>query len=60
MSTAGVIEAEPRGLVNCPIAFQPDGQQPLEGATFHTDPNGVMAKCPSKYEAAKSAARIGS
>jgi len=20
---------------------------------FHTDPNGVMAKCPSKYEPAK-------
>ena len=23
---------------------------------FHTDPNGVMAKCPSKYEAAGKAA----
>ena len=22
---------------------------------FHTDPNGVMAKCPSKYESAKKA-----
>jgi len=32
----------------------------LDGATFHTDPNGVMAKCPSKYEAAKSPASAGS
>ena len=32
----------------------------LDGATFHTDPNGVMAKCPSKYEAAKSTASAGS
>jgi cytochrome c-type biogenesis protein CcmE len=25
----------------------------LTGAGFHVDPNGVMAKCPSKYEAAR-------
>jgi hypothetical protein len=25
----------------------------LTPAGFHTDPNGVMAKCPSKYESAK-------
>ena len=25
----------------------------LTGGGFHVDPNGVMAKCPSKYEAAK-------
>jgi cytochrome c-type biogenesis protein CcmE len=24
----------------------------LSGEGFHTDPNGVIAKCPSKYEAA--------
>jgi cytochrome c-type biogenesis protein CcmE len=27
---------------------------------FHVDPNGVMAKCPSKYEAAKKTATVGS
>ena len=25
----------------------------LSSGNFHVDPNGVMAKCPSKYEAAK-------
>jgi cytochrome c-type biogenesis protein CcmE len=29
------------------------GQLTSEG--FHVEPNGVMAKCPSKYEAAKKA-----
>ena len=28
----------------------------LTSAGFHVDPNGVMAKCPSKYEAAKKVA----
>jgi cytochrome c-type biogenesis protein CcmE len=32
----------------------------LDGTTFRTDPNGVMAKCPSKYQAAKGAASAGS
>jgi len=27
---------------------------------FHTDPDGVMAKCPSKYEAASKSASAGS
>jgi cytochrome c-type biogenesis protein CcmE len=27
----------------------------LTAAGFHVEPNGVMAKCPSKYEAAKKA-----
>jgi cytochrome c-type biogenesis protein CcmE len=26
----------------------------LDGTTFHTVPNGVMAKCPSKYEEAQA------
>ena len=26
---------------------------------FHTDPNGIMAKCPSKYEEAKVAKKVG-
>jgi cytochrome c-type biogenesis protein CcmE len=26
----------------------------IDGDGFHTDPNGVVAKCPSKYEAAGS------
>ena len=30
------------------------GQLTADGG-FHTDPNGVLAKCPSKYEAAGSA-----
>jgi cytochrome c-type biogenesis protein CcmE len=30
------------------------GRLTSEGA-FHVDPNGIMAKCPSKYEAAKKA-----
>lgn len=30
------------------------GRLTPEGA-FHVDPNGIMAKCPSKYEAAKKA-----
>jgi hypothetical protein len=25
----------------------------LTGQGFHTESNGIMAKCPSKYEAAK-------
>jgi hypothetical protein len=27
--------------------------QLTSGGGFHVDPSGVMAKCPSKYEAAK-------
>jgi cytochrome c-type biogenesis protein CcmE len=26
---------------------------------FHTDPNGILAKCPSKYEEAKVAKKVG-
>jgi hypothetical protein len=26
---------------------------------FHTDPNGIMAKCPSKYEEAKTVKKVG-
>jgi cytochrome c-type biogenesis protein CcmE len=26
----------------------------LDGDTFHVDPNGIMAKCPSKYEEKRS------
>ena len=32
----------------------------LAGDGFHADPNGVLAKCPSKYEAASRAATAGS
>ena len=32
------------------------GQLTTDGG-FHTDPNGVIAKCPSKYEAAGGAAK---
>jgi cytochrome c-type biogenesis protein CcmE len=43
-----------------PDTFQNEAEVVLYGRLapdgFHTDPNGVIAKCPSKYEAAKSAA----
>ena len=26
---------------------------------FHTDPNGILAKCPSKYEEQKVAKKVG-
>jgi cytochrome c-type biogenesis protein CcmE len=50
-----VVDASYTGVV--PDTFKDDSEVVLKGrlttAGFHTDPNGVMAKCPSKYEAAK-------
>jgi hypothetical protein len=40
-SGLSVSEAEPLGFVNCPIAFQPDGQQPLENIGTHA-PGGLV------------------
>jgi len=38
-----------------PDTFKGEAEVVLKGRLtpqgFHTDPNGVMAKCPSKYEA---------
>jgi cytochrome c-type biogenesis protein CcmE len=58
--SAHVIEASYTGIV--PDTFKGEAEVVLKGRLtptgFHTDPNGVTAKCPSKYEA-KSAA-VGS
>jgi cytochrome c-type biogenesis protein CcmE len=55
-----VVEASYTGIV--PDTFKGEAEVVLKGRLtpqgFHTDPNGVMAKCPSKYEA-KSAAAAG-
>ena len=48
-----VVRAEYTGIV--PDTFQDDAEVVvtgrLEGDTFHVEPDGIMAKCPSKYEA---------
>ena len=48
-----VVEASYTGIV--PDTFKGEAEVVLKGRLtpqgFHTDPNGVMAKCPSKYEA---------
>lgn len=48
-----VVRAEYTGIV--PDTFQNDSEVVvtgrLEGDTFHVEPDGIMAKCPSKYEA---------
>ena len=54
-SEAGmVVDASYSGVV--PDTFKDEAEVVLkgrlDGAVFLTDPNGVMAKCPSKYEAA--------
>ena len=50
-----VVEASYTGLL--PDTFKDEAEVVLKGRLtaegFHTAPNGVMAKCPSKYEAAK-------
>jgi len=48
-----VVEASYKGVV--PDTFKDEAEVVLKGRLapdgFHTDPNGVVAKCPSKYEA---------
>jgi cytochrome c-type biogenesis protein CcmE len=48
-----VVEASYKGIV--PDTFKDEAEVVLRGKLtpqgFHTDPNGVVAKCPSKYEA---------
>jgi cytochrome c-type biogenesis protein CcmE len=43
--------------------FQEGAEVVLKGRLtpqgFHTDPNGIMAKCPSKYEEAKTVKKVG-
>jgi cytochrome c-type biogenesis protein CcmE len=52
-SKGKVIRAVYTGIV--PDTFKDDAEVVLKGRLtrdgFHVDPNGVMAKCPSKYEA---------
>jgi cytochrome c-type biogenesis protein CcmE len=52
-----VMPAQYTGIV--PDTFSDDAEVVLKGKLeadgFHVAPNGVMAKCPSKYEAKKSA-----
>lgn len=52
----GVIKASYIGVV--PDTFKDEAEVVLHGRLgpdgFHTDPNGVIAKCPSKYEAASN------
>ena len=53
-----VVEASYSGIV--PDTFKDEAEVVLRGNLtpegFHTDPNGVVAKCPSKYEAKAGAA----
>ena len=48
-----VVQAEYTGIV--PDTFKNDAEVVitgrLDGSTFHVEPDGIMAKCPSKYEA---------
>jgi cytochrome c-type biogenesis protein CcmE len=50
-----VVDASYKGVV--PDTFKDDSEVVLKGQltgqNFHTESNGIMAKCPSKYEAAK-------
>ncbi len=54
-SNGSVVNASYSGIV--PDTFQDDSEVVLKGvltaAGFQTAPNGVMAKCPSKYEEAQ-------
>ena len=56
-----VVEASYSGIV--PDTFKDDAEVVLKGRLssdgFHVEPNGVMAKCPSKYEPAKKSASAG-
>jgi cytochrome c-type biogenesis protein CcmE len=60
--SAEVIDASYTGIV--PDTFKDEAEVVLKGRLtadgFRTAPNGVVAKCPSKYEAAGKAASTGS
>ena len=60
-ATSGhVVEASYTGIV--PDTFKDEAEVVLKGRLtptgFHTDPNGVTAKCPSKYEVKSAAAGL--
>jgi cytochrome c-type biogenesis protein CcmE len=56
--SGNIVEASYKGIV--PDTFKDEAEVVLKGRLtptgFHTDPNGVVAKCPSKYEAKASGA----
>ena len=60
-TSGGVVDATYNGIV--PDTFKDEAEVVLKGKLtptgFHTDPNGVMAKCPSKYEAQEKSASAG-
>ena len=55
-----VVDVSYTGIV--PDTFKDEAEVVLKGKLtptgFHTDPNGVTAKCPSKYEAKSAAAGL--
>jgi cytochrome c-type biogenesis protein CcmE len=55
-ASAVIVDATYSGVV--PDTFKDEAEVVLkgrlDGTTFHTVPNGVMAKCPSKYEEAQA------
>ena len=55
---ATTVDVSYKGIV--PDTFKDEAEVTLQGrlspAGFHTDPNGVTAKCPSKYESAGKSA----
>ena len=57
-SNGRVVPATYTGIV--PDTFKDEAEVVLKGTLradgFHVEPNGVMAKCPSKYEPKKGAA----
>ncbi len=57
-----VVDASYTGIV--PDTFKDEAEVVLKGrlteSGFHTEPNGVMAKCPSKYDPARKSAATGS
>ena len=59
--TGGIVDATYKGIV--PDTFKDEAEVVLKGELtstgFRTEPNGVMAKCPSKY-VAKTAPLAGS
>ena len=60
-SQGGVVDASYTGIL--PDTFKDEAEVVLKGKFgpegFHVEPNGVMAKCPSKYEARKKAGAPG-
>ena len=61
-TSGGVVDVVYTGIV--PDTFKDEAEVVLKGRLspqgFHTDPGGVMAKCPSKYEAQEKSSLAGS